>query len=87
MPSNTAPPAMVAPPAYDGPTSLEERIFASPVIARVRLDSIASTVESATIFDGSTKYIGLLEFSFSVQGVPEGKRGRRHCGGVGRSVF
>ena len=67
MPSNTAPPAMVAPPAYDGPTSLEERIFASPVIARVRLDSIASTVESATIFDGSTKYIGLLEFSFSVQ--------------------
>ena len=57
----------LAPPAYDGPTSLEERILASPVIARVRLDSTASTVESATIFDGSTKYIALLEFSFSVQ--------------------
>ena len=53
--------------AYDGPTSLEERIFASPVIARVRLDSATSTVESATIYDGSTKYIVLLEFSFSVQ--------------------
>ena len=66
-PIGTPAPLPLAPPAYDGPTSLEERIFASPVIARVRLDSIASTVESATIFDGSTKYIGLLEFSFSVQ--------------------
>ena len=28
-----------APVLYTGPTSLEERIFASPVIARVRLDS------------------------------------------------
>ena len=51
---------------YDGPTALEERIFKSPVIARVRLNSVTSTVESATIFDGSTKYIALLEFSFSV---------------------
>ncbi len=62
-----APTVTVAPIGYRGPTSLEERVFASPVIARVRLDSTASTVESATIFDGSTKYIGLLEFSFSVQ--------------------
>ena len=52
--------------SYDGPTALEERIFKSPVIARVRLNSVTSTVESATIFDGSTKYIALLEFSFSV---------------------
>ena len=69
--SETAPgtgaPTMVAPVGYDGPTSLEERIFVSPVIARVQLDSAASTVESATAFDGSTKYIALLEFSFSVE--------------------
>ena len=57
----------LAPVAYDGPTSLEERILAAPVIARVRLDSTTSAVESATAFDGSTKYIALLEFSFSVQ--------------------
>ena len=67
-PTRTAVPISAAPPAYDGPTSLEERIFASPVIARVRLDSTASTtVESPTIYDGSTKYIALLEFSFSVE--------------------
>ena len=69
--SETAPgiggPTMVAPVGYDGPTSLEERILAAPVIARVRLDSTTSAVESATAFDGSTKYIALLEFSFSVQ--------------------
>ena len=52
--------------AYDGPSSLEERILKSPVIARVRLDSATSTVESGTIFDGSTKYMVILEFSFSV---------------------
>ena len=52
---------------YKGPTSLEERILASPVITRVRLDFATSTVESGTIYDGSTKYIALLEFSFSVQ--------------------
>ncbi len=65
MGSSVAPPAgsMIA---YDGPTSLEERIFASPVIARVRLDSATSTAESGTIFDGSTKYMVILEFSFSV---------------------
>ena len=52
--------------AYDGPSSLEARIFASPVIARVRLDSVSSAAESGTIFDGSTKYIVILAFSFSV---------------------
>ncbi len=56
-----------APIGYLGPTSLEERIFASHVIAQVRLDSSTSTVESATAFDGSTKYIAMLEFSFSVE--------------------
>ena len=65
-PIGTAAPLSLAPVAYDGPSSLEERILASPVIARVRLDSATSTVESATAFDGSTKYIALLEFSFSV---------------------
>ena len=52
--------------AYDGPMSLEERIFASPVIVRVRLDSVSSTVESGSAPDGTTKYVPLLEFSFTV---------------------
>ena len=51
--------------AYDGPSSLEERILRSPVIARVRLDSATSTVESGTTYRGM-KYSVLLEFSFSV---------------------
>ena len=64
-PKATPAPLSLVPPAYDGPTSLEERIFASPIIARVRLDSASSVAESGTIYDG--KYIALLEFSFSVQ--------------------
>ena len=66
-PSGTATPLSSAPVLYTGPTSLEERVLASPVIARVQLDSATSTAESATIYDGSTKYIALLEFSFSVE--------------------
>ena len=62
------PPTSVAPLSigYDGPSSLEERVFDSPVIARVRLDSATSSVVSETILDGTTKYIPILEFSFSV---------------------
>ena len=67
MPLSTVAPISLTPPLYTGPTSLEERILASPVIARVQLASTASTVESAVIYDGSTKYIALLEFSFSVE--------------------
>ena len=61
-------PAVAAPMSigYDGPSSLEGRIFDSPVIARVRLDSATSSVVSETILDGTTKYIPILEFSFSV---------------------
>ena len=60
----------VAPPAgsmiaYDGPTSLEERILKSPVIARVRLDSATSTVELGPTYQGM-KYSALLEFGFRV---------------------
>ena len=65
-PIGTAAPLSAAPPFYTGPTSLEERIFASPVIARVQLNSATSTVEIGTTYQG-TKYIALLEFSFSVQ--------------------
>ena len=65
-PIATPAPLSLAPVAYDGPTSLEERIFASPVIARVRLDSVSSAAESGTTYQG-TKYIALLEFSFSVE--------------------
>ena len=52
MGSSVAPPAgsMIA---YDGPTSLEERILKSPVIARVRLDSATSTVESRPYVPGN----------------------------------
>ncbi len=64
--SSTAAPLSAARPFYTGPTSLEERIFASPVIARVQLNSATSTVEIGTTYQG-TKYIALLEFSFSVQ--------------------
>ena len=66
-PIGTAAPLLtVAPPLYTGPTSLEERIFASPVIARVRLDSVSSTTELGPTYQGM-KYSALLEFSFSVQ--------------------
>ena len=61
------PRGMVAPlsVAYDGPTSLEERVLKSPVIARVRLDSATSTVEPGPTYQGM-KFSALLEFSFSV---------------------
>ena len=52
---------------YFGSTSLEERILAYPVIARVRLGSTTSTVESSTTLDVTTKYVAILEFNFSVQ--------------------
>ena len=65
--STVATPLSAVPPFYDGPTSLEERILASPVIAKVSFDSVSSEAESAVIYDGSTKYIALLEFSFSVE--------------------
>ena len=55
-----------APLIYLGPSSLEERVLAYPVIARVRLDSTTSTVESGSTYEGQ-KYLVLLEFNFSVQ--------------------
>ena len=39
-PASIEAPRSAAPVRYTGPTSLEERIFASPVIARVQLDSV-----------------------------------------------
>ena len=60
------PPLSVPPPPYDGPRSLEERIFESSVIARVRLDSVSSSAESGTTRFG-TKYIAVLEFNLSVE--------------------
>ena len=61
----------VRPPAYYGATSLEQRILASPVIARVRLDSVSSTAEFGNTYQGA-KYLGLLEFNFSVLGYLKG---------------
>ena len=54
-----------ASPLYDGPSFLESRILKSPVIARVRLDSVSSTVESGPTYQG-TKYLALLEFNLTV---------------------
>ena len=51
--------------SWAGATSLETRILASPVIARVRLDSVSSTTELGDTYRGM-KYITLLEFNFSV---------------------
>ncbi len=65
-PANAVAPQSQAPVAYDGPASLEERILASPVIARVQLDSVSSTTELGTTYQGM-KYLALLEFSLSVQ--------------------
>lgn len=59
------PESITASPGYLGPTSLEERIFASPVVAMVRLDSVSSATESGTTYRG-TKYLATLEYSFSV---------------------
>ena len=50
---------------YLGPSSLEERIFEAAVIARVRLNSVSPSAESGPNVDG-TKYLRLLEFSFTV---------------------
>ena len=55
----------VRPPAYFGSTSLEERILKSPLIAKVRLDSVSSTAESGPTYQG-LKHLALLEFRFSV---------------------
>ena len=66
-PPSAAPPSgMVAPISYLGPSSLESRILKSPVIARVRLDSVSTTAESGPTYQGM-EYSALLEFSFSVQ--------------------
>ena len=65
-PIGTAAPLSVPPPPYDGPKSLEERIFESSVIARVRLDSVSSSAESGTTRFG-TKYIAVPEFNLSVE--------------------
>ena len=55
----------VAPISYLGPTSLEERVLKSPVIARVQLESATSTAEYGTTHLGM-KHIAVIEFSFSV---------------------
>ena len=62
-------------PAPDfGPSSLEERIFASPVIVRVRFDTASSTVEYGRSARGMT-YIATLVFSFSVLEYLKGSGG------------
>ena len=73
MGSSVAPPAgsMIA---YDGPSSFEERILKSPVIARVRLDSATSTVQSSGTYRTTArmKYISAPGVRLQSSGVPEG---------------
>ena len=57
--------AASSPLLYEGPRSIEERTLKSPVIARVRLDSVSSTTEPGPTYQG-VKHIALLEFNFSV---------------------
>lgn len=68
------PPPHGAMPGYSGPMSLEERIFASPVIARVRLESVSSSVESGSTVRGD-EYIAVIEFSFTVLEYLKGNGG------------
>ncbi len=59
---------------YSGPMSLEERILVSPVIARVRLDSVSSNVEFGSTVRGD-EYIAVMEFSFTVLEYLKGNGG------------
>ena len=63
--------------AYDGPTSLEERMVRSDVIARVKLVSVAQVVEEAADWpnEGETSYIGALEYTFKVLEYLKGSGG------------
>ena len=64
--SGTAQNTMTHAPAPDfGPSSLEERVLDSTVIARVRLDAVSSTVEYG-ITNYDARYIPTLEFRFTV---------------------
>ena len=77
-PARTTPP--VEPPSvaslsvtYDGPSSIEERILKSPVIARVRLDSATSTVGVRHRTGRLDEVHSALGVQFQRSGVPEGQ--------------
>ena len=51
---------------YYGPSSLEERILGSVVVARVRLNSTTQVVEELAYSNGETIYAKTLAFNFEV---------------------
>ena len=63
--------------AYDGHTSLEERMVRSDVVARVKLVSVAQVGEEAADWpsEGETSYISALEFRFKVLEYLKGSGG------------
>ena len=65
---------------YHGPMSLEERIVLAEVIARVKLRSVAQTVEPRLADDGREQYVGALEFTFDVLEYLKGSGGSQLVG-------
>ena len=53
-------------PPYDGPATMERRIFDADIIAIVSLASTATAVETYTD-EGHTGYVGTLKFTFNVE--------------------
>ena len=67
--SSSAPPVASAPPAYNGESSLEERILASDVVAKVRLISAKAVAGTAAWSDNApdeTSPAAVWEFRFRV---------------------
>ena len=67
--SSPAPPVASAPPAYNGESSLEERILASDVVAKVRLVSAKAVAGTAAWSDNApdeTSPAAVWEFRFRV---------------------
>lgn len=60
------PPAQSAPPLYDGPTSIEERILSSTAVVRARLTSIKNEVVTTTADKWDEDYYVAVKFHLSV---------------------
>ena len=68
--------------SYDGPTSLEERMVKSDVVARVKLVSVAQMVEKAADWpsEGETSYRNALEYTFKALEYLKGSGGTELVG-------
>ena len=59
-------PVVYAPPSYNGPTTMAQRIVDADLIILGRVTSVTSGVEDADLH-GQTGYVGALRFTFAVQ--------------------